>query len=119
MFSAMGFSCFAIAQSRIDGVWNRTLLAGVRPLEVLFTQVLVCVVVLIISLSEVAITSYLTLDIPIKGSYMLLAIFGLFACLTGSISGIAMSVMTEDINTMSLIALAVIQGTSTLSGGYW
>ncbi|KAG5680647.1 hypothetical protein PVAND_010141 [Polypedilum vanderplanki] len=119
MFSSMGYTCFAIAQSRIDGVWNRTLLAGVRPIEILFTQIFVCFFVIIISLVEIGITSYFTLDVPIRGSLILLTIFGILACFTGSITGIAMSVLTDNLHAISIISLAIVQGTSTLSGGYW
>lgn len=119
MFPAIGFSCFSIAQSRIDGVWNRTLLAGVKSMEILITQMILSFIVVTISFIEVIVIAYLTIDIIMVGSIFLIILFGILCCFTGSIFGIALSATSEDFKFMSILLFAFVQAFSTLNGVFW
>ncbi|CAG9805991.1 unnamed protein product [Chironomus riparius] len=119
IFPAMGFSCFSIAQSRIDGVWNRTLLAGVKSAEILITQLLLSIIVVTISFIEIVGVVLLTLDVVVLGNLFLLIFFGILLCLTGSIFGIAVSATSDDIKILTIILFAVIQFFSTINGAFW
>lgn len=115
----MAFSCFSIAQSRIDGVWNRTLLAGVKSIEILFTQIILSVIVVTISFIENIITAILTMDIVMVGHFYLLFLFGFLICFTGSIMGIALSTTSEDIKFISMTLFGMAQLFSNLCGSFW
>ena len=115
----MGFSCFAIAQSRIDGVWNRTLLAGVKVSEIFITQLILSCIVVTISFMETITVAILTVDIVVLGQFYLLFIIGFLVCLTGSILGIALSATTDDFKYVSIILFQLVQLFSVLSGSFW
>lgn len=51
-FSSIAFTCVSIAQNRRGGFWNRTVLAGVSPLEILVVQILTSFVVVFISVCK-------------------------------------------------------------------
>lgn len=119
LFSTMGFSCFSIAQSRIDGVWNRTLLAGVKAGEIFITQVLLSFIVVMISFGETVITAVLTMDLVMIGHFYLLFVFGFLLCLAGSVFGIALSAIHDDLKFHTIILFGMVQLFTVLSGSIW
>jgi len=115
----MGFSCFSIAQSRIDGVWNRTLLAGVKSVEIFITQMILSFIVVIISFTEIVVVMVLSIDVVMVGNIYLLIFIGILLCLAGTIFGIAISATSDDLKIMSMVLFAIVNFFSTLNGTFW
>jgi hypothetical protein len=119
LFRALVFSSFGIVQSKTDGIWNRTILAGARPFDILITQVIVCIVIQSVSLFETFIVFQLFIDFPMNGSIGLLLVFTIVTLLVGASVGIAISVLIEDFKTSTLITFGYMQIASNLSGCFW
>ena len=115
----MGFSFFSIAQSRIDGVWNRTLLAGVKTAEILITQILLSLIVVTISFIEIIGVVFLTLDVVVLGNIFLLIFIAILLCITGTICGIALSATSDDLKILTMVLFAIVQLFSTINGAFW
>ena len=80
-------SITAFIYDRTEGVWNRVLVAGVRPLEFLLAHLVVESVVMIIELVALIIVAVVFYDTPHEGnaflSLSLLLLMGLYGILLG------------------------------------
>lgn len=115
----MGLSCYSIAQNRIEGVWNRTLLAGVESIEILTVQFIIASITFVTSFIEIVVMTILTFDVIILGSIYLLTLFGILISLSGTMIGIAISATSDDLKFISVLVFATIQICAYLNGAFW
>lgn len=89
------FASFSIAQSRMEGVWNRSLLAGVKVTEIVLANVIQCAFVSIIMAAQMILGLYALTDIEVIGN-MWMVVYMIVACtFNGYLLGFFISILTE------------------------
>jgi ABC-type multidrug transport system permease subunit len=119
MMTAVLFSISCLSQNRVEGIWNRTLLAGVTTSEVLFAHVVILLFCGLIEITIVKIATIFLLDIPIIGNQWLLGIFCLVLSLTGSSLGLLISVFTNNVALLNSAGVMVMITFTYLCGFIW
>ncbi|KAG5680648.1 hypothetical protein PVAND_010142 [Polypedilum vanderplanki] len=118
-FQSFGSSCYRISQSKVDGIWNRTLLAGVNPIEILIVQFIFSIVIMFVSFLSGILVLFLSIGITDFTTIFVSFILGISFCT----AGIFMSVLLSSVTKNASFITAFIFGGSilavTTSGLFW
>jgi len=68
-FISVGVTAMIIVVERLDGIWDRTLCAGVTSKEILLSHIILEAGVILIQASEVFLFVFYIFDMPCLGSY--------------------------------------------------
>jgi ABC-type multidrug transport system permease subunit len=117
--NSLCFTSVSIAQNRLGGIWNRTILSGVSPLEILLVQIIISFFVVFISLIEIFLIAYYIIDITIIGSAFALICILFLVNTTGAFCGILLSTIADDIKIVSTSSLAFGQIIMNICGAMW
>ena len=119
MLSGTLFSISSIAQSRIEGIWNRTLLAGVKTSEILLVHIITFVISAVIQVIVLKIASLILYDFDILGSQWLLGTYCLFMCLVGSAIGLFISIHTNNLLIVNSAGMLLFFMCGSQCGVFW
>lgn len=117
--SAAGLTIASIVYERKEGLWNRTLLAGVSTLEVMTAHVIINVTILLIQLLEILVLMYLIFDTNSQGSYSIVCLMMALVGCTGLFFGLFVSCVSTEILQTHLLMTGITQPITVLSGMFW
>lgn len=86
-FASAGLTCALNIDDRKEGLWNRSVLAGVRTTEFFFCVIVTAFVISILTLSAVVLALFIT-DMRCEGSYLMVLAFLVLICLSGLFLGL-------------------------------
>ena len=105
IFASCGLTSSAIILDRSEGLWNRSILAGVRTNELCFAIIVTCS--LIMTLSSVLIFVALNIvDIEFFGNYFLIASFIFGFCFCGLNFGLFIAFLCPSFQAMSAFVIS-------------
>ena len=119
MLSGTLFSISSISQSRIDGIWNRTLLAGVKTSEILLVHIVTFIIADVIQVISLKIASIVLFDFVILGSQWLLGALCLTMCFVGSAIGLFISIKTNNLLIVNSAGMLVFFLFGLQAGLFW
>ncbi|KAL7037052.1 hypothetical protein ACKWTF_009053 [Chironomus riparius] len=113
------FSISSISQSRIEGIWNRTILAGVTTSEILAVQLFIQLINDIFQVVVFILLFKVLFDIKIEGNELLLGVIYLLLCIAGSCIGLFVSLHTNNFAVVNSAGTLVFFTCGGLCGGFW
>lgn len=117
-YTAAGISISVFTTDRKNGVWNRTLLAGVDIVELMLSHISVESMILLVQLIEVIILAQFVFKSGCDGSYFLVsALFGLLG-LAGMCFGISVSCFSDNLMQSNLLLTGLAQPMMIISGNF-
>jgi len=119
MLSGTLFSISAIAQSRTEGIWNRTLLSGVKTSEILLAHIITFIISDVIQVIVFKIASVILYDFDILGSQWTLGCLCLLMCIVGSCIGLLISIFTNNVLFVNSAGMMVFFACGSQCGIYW
>lgn len=119
MLGGILFSISTISQCRIEGVWNRMLLAGVSTSEILLIFIALFVVMDIVQVFTFKIAMIFLYDITIYGNQWHLGLFSLMLCMIGCGLGLIISINTNSVAIINSSGIVLFTFCGTISGAFW
>jgi len=116
---ATGLTALAFIIERRDGLFDRSLVAGVETLQILIAHALVQIFVMIIQIILVLFFTFLVFDIPSRGPFILVILLLLLQGATGMAFGLVVSAMCQQENTAVMMILGTFYPNLILSGIIW
>lgn len=112
----MSISVGGLTSDRKEGMWNRSLLAGVRVLELMVAHALMNSLLVFIQLIELVVLVHVLVDFEMVGNYAVGILMLFLSSVTGMMVGIVLSTMVEDFRTASFIIFACAESMNFLCG---
>lgn len=112
-FAAAGLSVAVFVVDRKEGFWNRSILAGVKPREMIFAQVLIHCLMISIQVIELMVITKILLEFPFSVSLTIL--LGVQA-ITGLFFGILVAIFSPNVTVGNASMLGLSSPILYLSG---
>ncbi|XP_070493805.1 uncharacterized protein [Chironomus tepperi] len=119
MLSGTLFSISAIAQCRIEGIWNRTLLSGVKSSEIVLAHIITFVISDVLQVIILKIASVVLFNYEILGSQWTLGSLCLVMCLVGSSIGLFISILTNNLIVVNSAGMMLFFACGSQCGVFW
>ncbi|KAF7487775.1 ABC transporter G family member 20 [Sarcoptes scabiei] len=116
---ATGLTSLAFIIERRDGLFERSLVAGVDTMQILFSHALVQISVMSIQILLVLIFTFLVFDIPSRGPFILVICLLVSQGATGMAFGLVVSALCKQENTAVMMILGSFYPNLILSGIIW
>ncbi|XP_070493900.1 ABC transporter G family member 20-like [Chironomus tepperi] len=113
------FSISCLSQSRVEGIWNRTLLTGVKTSEVMLSNIIILLVCDLIEIIALKIGTIYLVDLPIIGNQLTLGLLCLCLYMAGNSIGLFISVLTNNIVILNSSGVLIVVANITLCGVAW
>jgi ABC-type polysaccharide/polyol phosphate export permease len=111
-------SATPILSFRMEGVWNRTLLSGVKLSEIYAANLLQCACYSLITTTEMICSIIIIVEVESKD--ILIAIVLLFECsIVGFLIGLTLSIVSNDFAFVGYVGIAILLIFFILSGIVW
>jgi ABC-type multidrug transport system permease subunit len=104
---------------RKEGLWNRTLIAGVSMIELMTSHAIICIAVIFIHLLEIAAGMMIILKMEFVGSFMLVTLLWTLVALSGLSFGLFLSCIIDDFVLANYLNIGVFLGFMFTSGIFW
>lgn len=95
-FLASIISSTAFVSDRLDGIWNRVLIAGVKPVEILTSHVISNSIIMFLQSIEFVIVSMYVFKLNNEGDYLTVILLVLLVGLAAISYGLAVSILAND-----------------------
>lgn len=119
LLSGILFSISSVAQCRMEGIWNRTILAGVTTSEILAVQIFIMLIYDVIQVFMFKLAFIFLFDIKIMGNEWLLVLICLLICMAGSSLGLIVSIHTNNVAIVNSAGVIIFFTCGGLCGGFW
>ncbi|XP_070493598.1 ABC transporter G family member 20-like [Chironomus tepperi] len=113
------FAISCVSQNRVEGIWNRTLLAGVKTSEILFSNVIILLFCDVIEIFAMKIATIFLVDIPIIGNQLTLGLLCLCLYMAGNSIGLFISFFTTNVAVLNSAGSLVVSTFTVFSGIIW
>ena len=118
-FAAMALTAITLVLERKDGVFERTLVAGVKTFEFIVSQINTQLIVLAVQVLLSIITMFYILDIESQGSIVLVYFITLMQGMCGMALGLVVSAFSENESQALAMSMASFLPVSIISGIFW
>ncbi|XP_054160056.1 ABC transporter G family member 20-like [Oppia nitens] len=118
-FAAMALTAITLVLERKDGVFERTLVAGVKTFEFIVSQISTQLIVLAVQVLLSIITMFYILNIDSKGSIGLVYAITLIQGMCGMALGLVVSAFSENESQALAMSMASFLPVSIISGIFW
>jgi len=116
---ATGLTALAFILERRDGLFERSLVAGVDTLQILIAHGLTQIIVMIVQILLVLVFTFLVFDIPSRGPFIWVILLLLLQGMTGMAFGLVVSATCHQENTAVMMILGTFYPNLILSGIIW
>jgi len=116
---ATGLTALAFILERRDGLFERSLVAGVDTLQVLVAHALTQIIVMVVQIVFVLIFTFLVFEIPSRGPFIWVILLLLLQGCTGMAFGLVVSACCHEENTAVMMILGTFYPNLILSGIIW
>ncbi|XP_070493446.1 ABC transporter G family member 20-like isoform X2 [Chironomus tepperi] len=113
------FSISSIGQCRIEGIWNRTILAGVTTSEILTVQLFILLIFDVFQVFVYDLSFKVLYDIKILGDELALGVICLLLCVVGTCIGLLISIHTNNFAIVNSAGVVIFFTCGGLCGGFW
>lgn len=118
-FAAMALTAIQLVLERKDGVFERTLVAGVKTFEFIVSQISTQLLVLAVQVLLSIVTMFYIIDIENKGSVSLVYLITLMQGMVGMALGLVVSAFSHNESEALAMAMASFLPVSIISGVFW
>lgn len=118
-FAAMALTAITLVLERKDGVFERTLVAGVKTFEFIVSQISTQLLVLAVQVLLSIVTMFYIIDIESQGSIVLVYLITLMQGMCGMALGLVVSAFSENESQALALAMASFLPVSIISGIFW
>lgn len=118
-FLASMVTSTAFISDRLDGVWNRVLLAGVDPIEFLLSHIVFNIFIVILQTAEFHVIATYVFELENIGNYWLVMALILLVELAAIIYGLAVSILSKDYMTATFSSSLIFYPMIMMCGIFW
>jgi ABC-type multidrug transport system permease subunit len=118
-FLASMITSTAFISDRLDGVWNRILLAGVDPIEVFMSHIIFSSFVVGLQTVEFVIVTTYFFELENLGNYWLVMTLIVLVGLSAILYGIAVSILSNDYMTATFSSTLIFYPMMIMCGIFW
>lgn len=118
-FVASMITSTAFISDRLDGVWNRVLLAGVEPIEFFLSHIIFNSLIVVLQSVEFHIVVTYFFNFENLGSYWLVMTLILLVGLSAIIFGLAVSILSNDFMTATFSSTLIFYPMIIMCGIFW
>ena len=118
-FAAMALTAITLVLERKDGVFERTLVAGVKTFEFIVSQISTQLLVLAVQVLLSIVTMFYIIDVTNQGSITLVYLLTLMQGMCGMALGLVVSAFSENESQALALAMASFLPVSIISGIFW
>lgn len=118
-FIPMSFTSLTIHSCRIEGIWNRTLLSGVKISDIILANFIFSIIFSIVQTVQFLISIYFELNFAITKDYWVLALITFALTNLGFILGFLMSTCVDDFHVVFGTGIMMCWFMTNLSGFCW
>lgn len=118
-FAAMALTAITLVLERKDGVFERTLVAGVKTFEFIVSQISTQLLVLAVQVLLSIITMFYIIDLQNQGSIVLVYVITLLQGMCGMALGLVVSAFSENESQALALSMASFLPISIISGIFW
>jgi hypothetical protein len=119
MLSGILFSVSSIGQNRIEGIWNRTILAGVKTSEILVVNIFILLVNDVLQVLIFNASFKVIFDMKVEGNELALGLIYFLLCVTGNSIGLTITILTNSFSVISSAGIVIFFICGGLGGGFW
>ncbi|XP_070493794.1 ABC transporter G family member 23-like [Chironomus tepperi] len=119
LLSGILFSISSFGQCRIEGIWNRTILAGVTTSEILTVQMFILLIFDILQVFVYDLSFKVLYDIKILGDELALWLIYLLLCVVGTCIGLLISIHTNNVAIVNSAGIIIFFTCGGLAGLVW
>ncbi|KAG9508995.1 ABC transporter G family member 23, partial [Fragariocoptes setiger] len=116
---ATGLTSLAFIIERRDGLYDRTLAAGVDQIQILISHSIIQLSVMTVQISLVVFFTFVIYKVPTKGPFAWVFLLLLLQGLTGMAFGLFVSAVCEEENTAIMMILGTFYPNLLLAGVIW
>lgn len=116
---ATGLTALAFILERRDGLFERSLVAGVDTLQILIAHALTQIIVMVVQILLILVFTFLVFDIPSRGPFGWVVVLLLLQGCTGMAFGLVVSATCHQENTAVMMILGTFYPNLILSGIIW
>jgi len=116
---ATGLTALAFILERRDGLFERSLVAGVDTLQVLVAHALTQIIVVVVQIVFVLVFTFLVFEVPSRGPFIWVVLLLLLQGTTGMAFGLVVSACCHEENTAVMMILGTFYPNLILSGIIW
>jgi len=116
---ATGLTALAFILERRDGLFERSLVAGVDTFQILMAHALTQIIVMVVQILLVLVFTFLVFDIPSRGPFIWVILLLLLQGMTGMAFGLVVSATCHQENTAVMMILGTFYPNLILSGIIW
>nr|XP_046908675.1 ABC transporter G family member 20-like [Dermatophagoides farinae] len=118
-FAAMALTAITLVLERKDGIFERTLVAGVKTFEFIVSQISTQLLVLAVQVLLSVITMLYIIDVENQGSVMIIYLITLIQGMCGMALGLVVSAFSQNESQALALAMASFLPVSIISGIFW
>lgn len=118
-FAAMALTAITLVLERKDGVFERTLVAGVKTFEFIVSQISTQLLVLAVQVLLSILTMFYIIDIENQGSVVLVYLITLIQGMVGMALGLVVSAFSQNESEALALSMASFLPVSIISGIFW
>lgn len=118
-FLAAMLTSSAFVNDRVDGIWDRTLLAGVRPIEILISHIITNMSIMCLQSIEFFIVSRYIYQMENRGNDITVGILIMLVGLTGIIYGLAVSILSKSFVVSQFLSTLIFYPMIIFCGIFW
>lgn len=118
-FAAMALTAITLVLERKDGIFERTLVAGVKTFEFIISQISTQLLVLAVQVLLSIITMLYIIDIDNQGSVLIIYLITLIQGMCGMALGLVVSAFSKNESQALALAMASFLPVSIISGIFW
>ncbi|KAL0276662.1 UNVERIFIED_CONTAM: hypothetical protein PYX00_004185 [Menopon gallinae] len=119
VFLTMGISTSAITTERTEGIWERTIVAGVSPTEILIFHTITLSLVSIVQILEIFVLTFTIFDMDCEGDKLTVFFLVYIQSIAGITFGICVSVITKTVTEANYASVGLFYPFITLTGCFW
>lgn len=118
-FLASMVTSTSFISDRLDGVWNRVLLAGVDPVEVLTSHIVSNLFIIFLQSAEFYVVTTFVFELENVGSYLLVISLIILVGVAGILYGLAVSILSNDFMTATFSSTLIFYPMIIMCGIFW
>ncbi|XP_025989491.1 ABC transporter G family member 20 [Solenopsis invicta] len=118
-FLAVPNSYSLIITDRLEGVWNRSMVQGVRTEEIVLSHILIQLVIVVIQITMMMLIFFVVWGVDYKGSIFVICFFLFLNGLCGLMFGFVISFVCNNHTLAHYVATGSFVPTLTLNGTLW
>ncbi|KAF4531411.1 hypothetical protein B566_EDAN009653 [Ephemera danica] len=118
-FLGVALTSFAVLADRLEGIWDRTVVAGATGYELLASHGILQTIVVLVQATETIIISFIIFKVENFGSLWIVSLIVCLEGICGMVFGLLISVLCKDVRSADIISMGSVVPVYMICGVLW